>query len=112
MLKKEVIKAKIRDLLKSLFQERNIEVNKIVLFGSIVKGNIKKESDIDIIIVSKDFRRKDIFERVKLATGVGRELVKQIKMPFDLMYYSDKEWENENSLIIDEAKTKGEIIYG
>lgn len=112
MLKKEVIKAKIRDLLKSLFQERNIEVNKIVLFGSIVKGDIKKESDIDIIIVSKDFRRKDIFERVKLATGVGRELVKQIKMPFDLMYYSDKEWENENSLIIDEAKTKGEIIYG
>jgi len=112
MLKKEVIKAKIRDLLKSLFQERNIEVNKIVLFGSIVKGDIKKESDIDIIIVSKDFRRKNIFERVKLATGVGRELVKQIKMPFDLMYYSDKEWENENSLIIDEAKTKGEIIYG
>jgi len=38
-------------------------------------------------------------------------LVRKLKIPFDLIYYSDEEWENENFLIINEAKEKGEVIY-
>jgi hypothetical protein len=32
--------------------------------------------------------------------------------PFDIMYYSDEEWEEGNSLIINAAKEEGEVIYG
>ncbi len=112
MFKKDVIKTKLKNMLKTLLQDRGIKINKIILFGSIVQDKMESDSDIDIIIVSKDFRNKDIFERVKLATGIGRELVRQFKIPFDLLYYSDKEWAKKNFLIINEAKEKGEIIYG
>ncbi|MCD6386679.1 nucleotidyltransferase domain-containing protein, partial [Candidatus Sumerlaeota bacterium] len=77
---------------------KGINIYKIVIFGSLITGKLKKDSDIDIIIVSKDFRGKSIFERVQLATGIGRELVRRLKMPFDLIYYSHKEWEKSNFL--------------
>jgi predicted nucleotidyltransferase len=102
----------IRDLLERLLKERGITINKIILFGSFIKGGFDKESDIDIIIVSKDFRDKGIFERIEKTTGIGRELVKRFKVPFDLIYYSDEEWEKRNLLLINEAREYGKVIYG
>jgi hypothetical protein len=112
MSKKDAIKSKIRETLERLLKEKGINIDKIVLFGSLITGEFRKDSDIDIIIVSTNFRDKSIFERVKLTTGIGRGLVSRLKMPFDLIYYSDEEWEKENFLIINEAKEKGEVIYG
>ncbi len=102
----------IKKSLEKLLQERGIVMDKIVVFGSFIRGGFGQESDIDIIIVSPDFRNKGIFERVKLTTGIGRELVKRFKRPFDLIYYSDVEWEKKNFLLINEAKEYGEVIYG
>ncbi|MCP2604773.1 nucleotidyltransferase domain-containing protein [Candidatus Aminicenantes bacterium AH-873-B07] len=112
MSEKDVIKKELKDVLFKLLKEKGISVYKIVIFGSFIKGRYKEDSDIDIIIVSRDFRDKNIFERVKLTTGLGRELVRKFKKPFDLIYYSDKEWEEKNFLIINEAKEYGEVIYG
>lgn len=36
---------------------------------------------------------------------------KSVQKPFDLIYYSDEEWEKENFLIINEAKRNGEVIF-
>lgn len=110
MAKTEFVK--IRNILLRLLQERRIAGEKIIIFGSCAKGEVKKDSDIDIIIVSKDFRNKDIFEKVALARGIHRKLVEEIMKPFDIIYYSDEEWEKGNSLIISSAKKEGEIIYG
>jgi predicted nucleotidyltransferase len=106
MLETDAIK--LKEIINKVLQKKNIHANKVVVFGSFVKGEFGKDSDIDVIIVSRDFRNKSIFERVKLATGIGRDLVKKVKKPFDLMYYSDEEWENKNYLIINEAKSHGE----
>ena len=110
MANKEIIA--IKKILLNLFQRRGIKITKIAIFGSYAKGRQKVDSDIDIIIVSPDFRNKDIFEKVKLTTGIGRELVKRTKKPYDIMYYSDLEWSRGHSLIINAAKKEGKIIYG
>lgn len=109
MAKRDVIK--IGRTLIELLKGRGISLNKIVIFGSYAKGTAEKESDIDIIVVSEDFRGKDVFEKVELTSGVHRELVKRIKKPFDIMYYSDTEWNKGYSLIINAAKREGQIIY-
>jgi predicted nucleotidyltransferase len=83
-----------------------------IIFGSYAKGTQREDSDIDIIIVSRDFRNKSIFERVELTTGIGRELVKKVEKPFDLLFYSDDEWNGGYSLMINSAKEEGELIYG
>jgi predicted nucleotidyltransferase len=101
----------IRRTLLELLQQKGIAVMKIIVFGSYAKGKEKVSSDIDIIIVSRNFRNKDIFEKVELVSGVHREFVKKVKKPVDMMYYSDIEWDKSYSLIINSAKREGKIIY-
>ena len=110
MLKKDVIKLQVKNILKQIFSKKKIDIDKIVIFGSLVNGKLREDSDIDVIIVSKDFRGKGIFERVRMTTGVGSELVRRLKMPVDIMYYSDEEWDKGDFLIINEAKEKGEFL--
>lgn len=102
--------SEIVKILKKLLAERKVHFSKIILFGSQVKDKPKKESDIDIIILSKDFENKDIFERVRLMSGVHREFVKTLMLPADIMYYSLSEWRRGSSLIIDMAKKEG-LVY-
>lgn len=108
MVKKE----KLEKVLLELLQGKGIKVSKIIIFGSYAQGKEKPESDIDIIIVSRDFRDKDIFARVELTRGVHSTLVKKFMQPFDLIYCSDVEWNQGRSLIINTAKAEGEVIYG
>ncbi len=109
MDKRNVIK--IKKLLIELLGEVGISVEKIIIFGSYARGKERADSDIDIIIVSKDFRGKDIFEIVNKTKAVHGKLVDNIMKPFDIIYYSDEEWEKGNSLIINSAKKEGEVIY-
>lgn len=108
MAKKKHIKA--LSILKNLIIQRGITIERIVIFGSYARGEEKKGSDIDIIVVSRDFEGKDIFEKVEIASGLHRELVERTMMPADIMYYSPTEWEEGNSIIIDMAKEEG-IVY-
>lgn len=108
MSKKDAIK--ISSILRELFDKKGISIYKVIVFGSYAKGKQKIDSDIDLIVVSKDFRNKSIFDRAELTIGIGRELVKKTKRPFDILYYSDYEWKNGNSLIINAAKKEGKVI--
>ncbi len=111
MSETNVIKKRACKILRELLRKSGIDAYKIVIFGSLARGIQTEDSDIDMIVVSKDFRDKSIFERVELTTGIDRELVKRIGKPFDIMYYSDEEWEKGNSLIVNAAKEEGEVIY-
>jgi len=110
MAKREIIK--IKKVLIELLKEIGISVEKMIIFGSYAKGKEKEDSDIDIIVVSKDFRNKDIFEVVYLTKDIHWKLVEYVMKPFDIMYYSDEEWEKGDSLIINAAKKEGDVIYG
>ncbi len=97
-------------LLRRLFINRGISVDKIVFFGSYVEGTAQEESDLDIIVVAESFEGKDIFERIELAAGIHRRLVKQLAFPVDLLYYAPSEWKAGNSLIIHAARERGVMV--
>jgi predicted nucleotidyltransferase len=46
--------------------ERRVNVAQLILFGSRASGKAKKESDVDIIIVSKDFEGQKSFKRAPM----------------------------------------------
>ena len=52
-------------LIKKLreFKDHN-KIEKMYLFGSMATGKTHKWSDVDLIIVSKKFRRKGIMDRL------------------------------------------------
>jgi uncharacterized protein len=58
--------AEIVHFLHECLKERGLNVSKLVVFGSRAKGTATQESDIDIVIVSEDFRKKNIFRRARL----------------------------------------------
>ena len=112
MGKKTSLNLKVREIVLGEFLRKNLSVDKIVMFGSHARGSQGPDSDIDLIIVSRDFRGKKLVEKVELASGLNWELVHQTKKPFDLLYYSDLEWRKGSSLIITAAKREGKVIYG
>jgi len=62
---KRTVKKVIR-FLEQCIRENGINVSQIILFGSHAIGNATSESDIDVVVVSGDFRRKNIFKRVDM----------------------------------------------
>lgn len=95
--------------IRSFLEVRKIKVDKIVLFGSYIKGNYKKDSDIDIAIISRDFDGKDIFQKVVMLKGLKWYLVEKFSFPFDIIPVSLKEWQGSSSLMVDFIK-EGEVL--
>ncbi|MBM4030718.1 MAG: nucleotidyltransferase domain-containing protein [Planctomycetes bacterium] len=58
MGKKDILRA-VRFLERRL-AAHGLDVNKVVLFGSQARGDATPDSDVDIAIVSEDFRGRDI----------------------------------------------------
>jgi nucleotidyltransferase len=74
---------KLTKLLQEEFQDKLISV---VLYGSVARGDNRKDSDIDLLLVIKDLP-KTITERVILFDKVERKLDDYIMRPMDDGYY-------------------------
>ena len=94
MGKKQIIMKKLRTFKSEV--ERDIPLEKLILFGSMAKGKAHKWSDIDLIVVSKTFRAMDFFER-----GAKMYDYWNLKKPVDFLCYTPEEFR---------AKSKGITI--
>jgi len=86
-----------------------IKIKKIILYGSHACGKGKEESDIDLLVVSNDFKDMDLWERLCL---LGRARL-GIKKPMEILGVTEEEFKDENygTFLGDEVKSKGiEII--
>ena len=88
--------------------ESKYSVDRIVVFGSAARGEMKAESDVDIIVVSKRFGLKDFFE---ITPKLYREwhAREKIRFPVDILLYNVKEFEKlrEEVSIVSEALREG-----
>ena len=67
--------------------------NRIALFGSFNNGNPHEDSDIDLIIISRAFEGKDIFERARMTVQPEKEVIHKYKVPMDILTMSPEEYE-------------------
>ena len=59
MAKKRVpkkVKKIVRNYIERLAKEKELPIKKVILYGSRAKGNQKKDSDIDLCIISPKFK--------------------------------------------------------
>ncbi|MBI5360375.1 MAG: nucleotidyltransferase domain-containing protein [Planctomycetes bacterium] len=81
-----------------------IRIKKIILYGSCAAGTARKTSDIDLVIISNDFRKMDIWDRLCL---LGRARL-GIKKPMEILGLTEKEFKNNGTAFLrDEIRTKG-----
>ena len=96
--------------LRSLFAEKGIIIDKIILFGSYIKEDFMESNDIDIAVVSKNFSGKGIFERAQMLGDIEWKLMDELLIPVDLIILSPEELDRGVSPVSQFVKS-GEIIY-
>jgi predicted nucleotidyltransferase len=82
---------------------------KIILFGSYVRGDVTRDSDLDVLVVTSDEVESPRRESVRL-----RHSVSDINMPMDILVvpYSRYEALREKiGLIYREADRHGKVVY-
>jgi len=93
----EVAIAEVIDFLKRRLAEDGVHVERLVLFGSRARGRADAESDIDLAVVSSDFRGKDIFERVELTRVAEMDTIFKFHVPLDLILMTPEEFQSRSS---------------
>jgi len=96
--------------LKSSLEATGIRVNRIILFGSCASGNIGEGSDIDVAVISEDFKGMNLLERLE-AIGTANAKAK-IMEPIEAVGYTEEEFDSKGpgTFIGDEVKAKGVVV--
>ena len=104
--KVEKIKEEVRRFKEGINEKFFVE--RVIIFGSAAKGEMKKDSDIDIIVVSKKFGRKDFF---KITPKFYDEwhLKQKINYPVDILLFDTREFNKlkKEVSIVSEALREG-----
>lgn len=95
---KKSIERIIRFLCEEL-KDRGLKISKTVVFGSHSKGNARYGSDIDVAIISDDFKGKDIFARVKMTKDAEAATIRKFMVPLDVVAMTSTEFGDRTSLV-------------
>lgn len=79
---KEVIEG-YKQVLKTL----GINVKSVILYGSFAKGSQREDSDIDLVIISEDFQKMNLRERLEI---LGMAAVRMME-PIEAKGYTSEE---------------------
>ncbi|GBC76408.1 hypothetical protein HRbin07_00609 [bacterium HR07] len=83
-----------------------IRPEQFILFGSQAHGDSTLESDIDLIVISRDFATKDVRERLELL-GVAAA---RILEPIEAFGVTPEEWDRGEWLFLQEAAKDGLVF--
>jgi len=96
---------KIINQYRKNLEAMGVKIRKLIIYGSHASGKSKEESDIDLVVVSNDFKDMDLWERLCL---LGRARI-GIKRPIEILGITEEEFKEEKSgtFLGDEVKSKG-----
>lgn len=103
MPKKKIIK--IINELNNLIKEQFTDLKGLYLYGSQVKGNVHKDSDIDIVAIFDEVSRDKVYE----IGGILCDLMYKYDVYIDFKPYTINDLER-NPIYYDEVVNKG-IYY-
>ena len=78
-------------------EDSGIPVDKIILFGSQMKKTATNDSDIDVVIISKKFRRKDLWARLELLREPVCTTIDKFVVPLEVIAMTPEDLEKRGS---------------
>lgn len=103
----EVTPQKVRTAVERIIEAA--QPRQIILFGSYVRGQMHRISDLDVLVVASDPLANPRQESVRI-----RRALRGISMPMDILVVSEerlKELAETPGLIYREALREGRIVY-
>lgn len=64
---------------KEILQRLGIHTERIILYGSFARGNARKDSDIDLVVISEDFRKLNLRQRLEILGVAAARIMKPIE---------------------------------
>lgn len=88
-----------------------ITVNGVLLYGSNAYGKPTKHSDVDLVIISSDFKKQNFFRRIDWLTRQRINVADTIAM--DIIGYTPQEFSTieKESAIMAKAKKDGKWLF-
>jgi len=107
MLKTESsLKQLAREIVDCLAED--VRVEKIILFGSYLSGVQREDSDIDMAVVSKDFEKMGVMDKIELFAKASMAVDSRI----ELVGFSQKDYLTPPPVsLLALIKKTGKIIY-
>jgi len=88
-------------------QAQGIKVSRIILFGSYASAKAEEGSDIDVAVLSENFKDMNLLQRLE---SIGLALAKaRIMEPIEALGYTEEEFASNGAgtFVGDEIKSKG-----
>lgn len=95
----------LNNITKQLVDKYDIE--KIILFGSLAKGVIHKDSDLDLCVVMETNDKKSLLQDMYISI--------ESDISFDIKLYTKKEWEKnitDKTSFAYKILSEGVLLYG
>ncbi|MBI4167375.1 MAG: nucleotidyltransferase domain-containing protein [Candidatus Aenigmarchaeota archaeon] len=91
--------------------KKNFFVDKIIIFGSAARGEMTRDSDVDIIVVSRRFGLKEHFTITPKLYDEWH-LKQKIDYPVDILLFNTKEFGKlkKEVSIVNEALREGIVV--
>jgi len=102
---------KIKEIILNVAKEMNVEIDKIILFGSRARGNYREDSDYDILIVTKEKLDREKEKEFKIKIRI--KSVKELDVGLDIFVFDKEEFEKFRDVkgcLIGIASAEGIII--
>ncbi len=99
----------IRTLIEIIKQTVKQDIISIILFGSAATGHLKKESDIDILIIVKEYNEpvcKEYWKQIK------KEGYQMLGIPIDSIFAEENALNDVTSSFYLDVIADGKVIYG
>ncbi|MCK4859896.1 MAG: nucleotidyltransferase domain-containing protein [Candidatus Omnitrophica bacterium] len=111
MDKKVNPKIVVKEYLKNI--PRNIKVKGVFLFGGYATGKVSNDSDIDIIVISPNFKNISFIKRLEMLSHTQGAAKITRSVPMDIFGYTPEEFKNidKESIVMRRAKKEGKMIY-
>jgi len=100
----------INDKINEVIKNKNINLSKIILFGSRARGDFNYNSDYDIMILLSDFCSEEM--KKNLTKEIRTQLAKMF-IDIDIIIISDSEFEekkDELGSVVKYAKKEGIVL--
>ncbi|MFZ0547674.1 MAG: nucleotidyltransferase domain-containing protein [Candidatus Promineifilaceae bacterium] len=84
---------------KSALESADIQVEKLILFGSYATDTAREDSDIDVVVISPSFEGKGFWERIEILSNA----IYEVFAPIEASAFTPEEWRAGQSLLVDYA---------
>ncbi|AWR95199.1 nucleotidyltransferase domain-containing protein [Acidianus brierleyi] len=83
--------------------KKEIRIENVYIVGSRARGDYLDKSDIDLVIISRDFEGMKYTKRLEM-------LSKYIRPGLEFFAYTPEEWNNSSSLYVKEMKKEAKRL--